>query len=236
MKVRPKDFLLAAVCAVIVYGLATLLMAQNQLKTLARTTISQSELSLSTPQVEAQAITEAENKEEATNKEIASENPKPQQKPQEQAPQETDKEKVEPEVEPVLEEQTTIPIDERINTLRSFLVSKKSPLANNAETFIKVADEKGLDYRLLPAITGIESSFGIHLLQKSYNPFGWGGGRIYFSSFDDGIEKVGEGLKKNYIDRGAESVAEIAPIYCPPNAVKWAGSVHSIMEQIEKTR
>lgn len=139
-----------------------------------------------------------------------------------------------PENIPPQELQNEASIDPRITKLENYLNSKKSPLAPYAATFVLAADTNELDYRMLPAITGIESSFGVHLIPASHNPFGWGGGRIYFKDYNEAIFKVANGLKKGYVDRGAKTVNQIAPIYCPPNAQHWAGAVNSIMNQIEK--
>ena len=132
------------------------------------------------------------------------------------------------------EENIEYPLDPRVLTLEAYLLSKNSPLKDNATTFITAADVAGLDWRLLPAISGVESGFGKALLQNSYNPFGWGGGYIKFQSFDDAIFTVALSLKISYVEKGAETVPQIAPIYCPPNSEKWSRGVSFFMSQIGK--
>jgi len=105
-----------------------------------------------------------------------------------------------------------------------------APLADYAEKFVEVANKYGLDYRLLPAIATIESSGGKNNFRK-YNAWGWG--NKSFSSFEEGIEIVGKGLKNNYIEKGMDTVEEIAPIYCPPNYKNWTRSVNQFMNEIE---
>ena len=105
-----------------------------------------------------------------------------------------------------------------------------APLADYAEKFVEVANKYGLDYRLLPAIATIESSGGKNNFRK-YNAWGWG--NKGFSSFEEGIEVVAKGLKTGYIDKGRDTVEEIAPIYCPPNYKNWARSVNQFMLEIE---
>jgi len=105
-----------------------------------------------------------------------------------------------------------------------------APLADYAEKFVEVANKYGLDYRLLPAIATVESSGGKNNFRK-YNAWGWGSRG--FSSFEEGIEIVGKGLKNNYIEKGMDTVEEIAPIYCPPNYKNWTRSVNQFMEEIE---
>ncbi len=122
--------------------------------------------------------------------------------------------------------------DNRVETLRSYLESKNSPLADLAETFVEVADEYDLDYRFLPAIAGIESNFGRVHLENSHNPFGWGGGYIYFESFDEAIRTVGFELYERCVKQGAETPREIGPSYCPPNYFRWIAAVEGFMEEV----
>ena len=105
-----------------------------------------------------------------------------------------------------------------------------APLADYADKFVEVANKYGLDYRLLPAISVIESGGGKSLF-RAYNA--WGYGKYSFNSFEEGIEIVGKGLKEGYIDKGRVTPAQIAPIYCPPNATNWARSVQKFMNEIE---
>lgn len=121
--------------------------------------------------------------------------------------------------------------------LKAFFQKYHSPLENNTETFVKVADQYGIDYRLLPAISCLESGCGKQMPYQSYNPFGWGvygGNYISFANFDEAIEKVGEGLNKGYFSKGANTVEKIAPIYNPPNPIKWGGNIKMYMNMIEK--
>jgi hypothetical protein len=106
-----------------------------------------------------------------------------------------------------------------------------APLADYAEKFVEVANKYGLDYRLLPAIATVESNGGKSNF-RSYNAWGWG--NKGFTSFEEGIEVVGRGLKTGYIDKGRDTVDEIAPVYCPPNYKNWARSVNQFMMEIER--
>ncbi len=122
--------------------------------------------------------------------------------------------------------------DHRIETLRTYLQSKNSPLSDFAETFVEVADEYDLDYRFLPAITGIESNFGQVQVENSHNPFGWGGGYAYFESFDEAIRTVGRELYERCIKLGMDTPLEIGPSYCPPNYRYWIVAVEGFMSEI----
>ncbi len=125
---------------------------------------------------------------------------------------------------------------EKVRSLEKFFDGYKSPLKANSKTFVEVAEKYGLDYRLLPAISCMESSCGKLLIQGSYNPFGWGvygSQAIYFKDYDEAIETVGKGLKDNYLSKGFDTPAKIAPVYTPPNHVNWLNGVTFFMTKIE---
>ena len=66
--------------------------------------------------------------------------------------------------------------DYRVFTLRKFFAQHKSSLTPYSEDFIKTADYYDLDYRMVPAISGVESTFGKRIPPNSYNAYGWAGG------------------------------------------------------------
>jgi hypothetical protein len=124
---------------------------------------------------------------------------------------------------------------DRVESLREFFKSFESPLEDHAKIFVQVADKYGLDYRLLPSIACLESSCGKFYIPESNNPFGWGiyGNKVTkFATMEEGIEVVGKGLSDNYIEKGYDTVEEIAPIYNPPNPIKWAGKVNYFYNKI----
>ncbi len=121
--------------------------------------------------------------------------------------------------------------DMRAKALENVFKKYNSPLVSEAKAYVELADKHGIDWKLLPAISGLESSFGVHLMPNSYNAYGWGGGHIYFESWSDGIDKILASLKKNYYNRGADTVYEIAPIYAESKT--WAPRVTSFMNMIE---
>lgn len=129
--------------------------------------------------------------------------------------------------------------DGRTVIVANFFRQRKSPLADFAETFIQVADEQKLDYRLMPSIAMQESNGGRILPKDSFNPFGYGiyGGKVLrFASFEEAIETVGAGLKKNYISQGLNTPQEIMVKYTPPSLAKggaWAIGVSAFMEQLQ---
>jgi hypothetical protein len=122
--------------------------------------------------------------------------------------------------------------DPRIVQLTEFLEFHRSPLATHAATFVKTADLYELpDWRLVPAISGVESGFGTHIPFNSYNAYGWANGTYAFENWDQSIELVTKTLKEKYINRGRDTVEKIAPVYAPPS-ITWAGKVRFFMRKI----
>lgn len=124
--------------------------------------------------------------------------------------------------------------DLRAETLEEILISYGSPMAEEADTFIEVADKYNLDWRFLPAISGMESIFGKRVASNTYNPFGWGGGHIQFTSWEEAIHTVGKGLGERSLKNDRYGPEAWAPIYCPPNSHNWTVGVRYFMGEIEK--
>lgn len=125
---------------------------------------------------------------------------------------------------------------DRVEILENFFSKYNSPLRGNAKTFVAVADEYGIDYKLLPSISCMESTCGKNLIEGSYNPFGWGvygNQHIAFDDYDHAIKTVGEGLHKNYFSKGFDTTYKIAPIYTPPNSNNWYRGVSWFEKQID---
>jgi hypothetical protein len=125
-----------------------------------------------------------------------------------------------------------IGFDYRVENLRNFLKKYDSPLASFAEDFVTYADINGLDYRLVPAISGVESTFGKHIPSNSYNAYGWANGEYSFTSWQDSIAHVSETLKNSYIDKGAPTIAKIAKRYAPPSTT-WGNGVKFFIGKID---
>jgi len=116
----------------------------------------------------------------------------------------------------------------KIENVKTYLLKRTSPLAEYAEEIVNAADEYGIDYRLVAAISIIESSGGKHTF-RTYNAWGWG--KMNFSSWEEGIWTVSKGLGK-YYSRGLTTPQRISVYYCPPSASDWARKVSFVMTQI----
>lgn len=122
--------------------------------------------------------------------------------------------------------------DPRVKKLEAFLQYYKSPLSGYSFYFVYCADKYGLDWKLLPAITGIESTFGKRIPGGSYNAYGWGNGLMRFNSWEQSIDHVSQKLAEKYIAKGLDTPYKINPVYCPPNPT-WGRKVALFMEKIE---
>ncbi|OGH12725.1 MAG: hypothetical protein A2776_00340 [Candidatus Levybacteria bacterium RIFCSPHIGHO2_01_FULL_40_10] len=123
--------------------------------------------------------------------------------------------------------------DKKIRAVENIFKKYDSPLVDEASNYVKYAEEYGVDWRLLPAIAGLESSFGKHLMPGSHNAYGWGGGHIYFESWEEGIMKINKAIRANYMDKwGAKDVWSIGPIYA--ESPTWSVRVNYFMEQINQ--
>lgn len=123
---------------------------------------------------------------------------------------------------------------EKVQRLQKFLKRYNSPMTNNAQDFIDASEQYNLDWKLVPSIAGVESTFGKFLIPSSYNAYGWGGGTIHFESWRDGIYTVSKGLSEKYAARGLITPYQIQPVYAPPSQT-WGGKVTFFMGQIDRT-
>lgn len=122
--------------------------------------------------------------------------------------------------------------DQRVTRLEAYLKSHNSPLSEYAAVFVQTADKYELpDWRLVPAIAGVESTFGKAIPENSYNAYGWANGTHRFQSWEESIATVSKTLKSRYVDRGADTVEEIGRIYAPPSNT-WAVKVRFFMREI----
>lgn len=115
--------------------------------------------------------------------------------------------------------------------ITNILTRRNSPLVAEVDTFMQVCQEYELNCYLLPSIAGVESGFARAYKPGTYNPFGWGGGLIYFESWTDGITTVGRSLRTRYIDRGAVTLESVGKIYA--ESPVWSQKVRRFMSEFE---
>lgn len=126
--------------------------------------------------------------------------------------------------------------DTRVMALTSYFEKYNSPLRDEAENFVEAADKYNLDWKLVAAISGVESTFGKFTpAPKSYNAWGWGvygNQALYFTSWKDGIYTVSKGLRTNYLDKGLTNPYTINRVYAASPA--WGYHVSYFLADIEK--
>ncbi len=82
----------------------------------------------------------------------------------------------------------------------TFFKNHGSILEGYGDKFVDEAEENDIDYRLLVAISGRETTFGENMCKNPKapnNPFGYGSCRFGFKSIDQSIEKVSASLGGN---------------------------------------
>ncbi|MEK7588274.1 MAG: hypothetical protein AAB438_00465 [Patescibacteria group bacterium] len=114
----------------------------------------------------------------------------------------------------------------KAEAIDAYFKSKNMPLAGYGEKMVEEAEKNDLDWRLLPAISVVETTGGRHICKNPkapFNPFGWGSCKFGFKSFDHAIEIVAKNLGGNnpktahYYD--GKTTEEILRKYNPPSIV-----------------
>ncbi len=123
--------------------------------------------------------------------------------------------------------------DNRVDVLKRYLESHDSPLAAYANIFVSQADLYNIDWRLVAAIAGRESTFG--KAEPCINAWGYG---IYgnqtncFASYDEGIRTISKDLREKYMNQwGAKDVYAIGNMYAA--SPTWASGVVYFMNDID---
>ncbi len=126
--------------------------------------------------------------------------------------------------------------DFRVKVIENYLLRYDSPMAGNAQDFVYYADKYNLDWRLVLAIAGVESTYGKQIPPYSYNGWGWGvygDNVIRFKSWKEGIQTVSQGLRERYMDKwGGEDIYQIGSMYA--SSPHWANSVNIHLNMIQK--
>ena len=125
-------------------------------------------------------------------------------------------------------------LDKQAQILQKYLAGYDSPMQYQAQDFIDAAKLYNLDWKMLPAIAGVESTFGKQI-PGGYNAYGWGvygTQAIYFNSWTDGIYTVAKGLREGYLDKGLTDPFSINRIYAA--SPFWGGHVSYFMNDLDK--
>ena len=134
-------------------------------------------------------------------------------------------------------------IDQKAKDLKSkadaidaYFEEHNMPLEGTGIKMVQEAEKNGLDWRLLPAISVIESTGGRHACKNvTHSFFGWGSCKINFKSDDEAIETVAMNLGGNdpdtdqhYADKTTEQILKKYNSVIPTYAKK----VIKVMDEI----
>ncbi|MDQ3099736.1 MAG: hypothetical protein M3Q44_08400 [bacterium] len=129
--------------------------------------------------------------------------------------------------------------DARAALVRRFFKGYNSPLEKLSDYIVFQADTYAIDYRLIPAISMQESTGCKFIPENSYNCWGYGiyGDKVLrFVSYEEGIERVSRGLRKDYYDKGLNTPIQIMAKYTPPSIAlggPWAHGIYYFFNEIE---
>lgn len=115
---------------------------------------------------------------------------------------------------------------DKVERVRAFYARWNAPMADHADYIVTVSEQFGLDWRLIPSISIVESSGGKFCF-KPYNFAGWG--KMGFNNFEEAIYTVAAGLASGY--RTSNPYA-IAPKYNTVTPSSWANKVSYLMTQV----
>jgi hypothetical protein len=124
----------------------------------------------------------------------------------------------------------TLPVspDPRSERLEAFFKAYDCPAPLHVEEYLRAADSHALDYRLLPAISLVESTCGA--FEKMNNRWGWDSAQSGFPSVPDGIEFITTQLAENPHYKG-KTVEQKLFTYNPYR--HYVREVKRLMQQIE---
>jgi len=125
--------------------------------------------------------------------------------------------------------------DPREVKLRLVLSAYNSPMLGNESALIEAAESRNLDWTLMAAIAGTESSFGKRMPANCLNPYGWGiygDNKLCFGSFKVAANKVAEGLSTRY---NTTSLEAIGKTYNQVSTAGWIAHTRFFMNKIKNT-
>ena len=119
--------------------------------------------------------------------------------------------------------------DFRIARLEAFFQNYNCPKPRYVSAYLRAADQYGLDYRLLPAVSLRETGCGA--AERNNNRWGYHPGRQAFNSVQEGIEFMARTLTEGLYYRGKPLHQKLLT-YNPRPA--YPGEVKRIMQEIDE--
>lgn len=118
--------------------------------------------------------------------------------------------------------------DQRHAKLETFFQSLGCPAPYHVKEYLGAADTYAIDYRLLPAISVLESTCGIY--QRENNRWGWASARKGFASFRAGLEYIAHQLAEGRYYKN-KTLEEKVRMYNP--RPQYARQLESLMRKID---
>ena len=127
--------------------------------------------------------------------------------------------------------------DKRVIALKSYLIARGSPLAQESLFFVKTADTYKLDYRLIPSIAGVESGFETQGNLTDFNAFGimCSGSPCVFDSYEQAISFAAKTISRDraYAQfRRSGSFLDLASVYCQGDNQKWSDTLEFFISKL----
>lgn len=123
----------------------------------------------------------------------------------------------------------TVPPRDRASKLEKFFESHHCPSPRHTEDYLRAADANHLDYRLLPAISIIETQCGSS--RRLNNRWGWTLAKHDFPTVRSGIDFVAAQLANGYFYRDKTTYEKLLAYNPSP---RYAQVVKHLMEKIER--
>ncbi|MFB3825681.1 MAG: glucosaminidase domain-containing protein [Bryobacteraceae bacterium] len=120
--------------------------------------------------------------------------------------------------------------DERLEALQEFFAASACPAVEVAHVFIQAADAYGLDWRLLPSISFVESTGG--KTARNNNLFGWDSGKARYPSLSAAVHGVAYFLANSRLYKD-KTLDEKLATYNPDAG--YARKVKRVMRKIAPT-
>jgi len=118
--------------------------------------------------------------------------------------------------------------DPRWILVKQFFLDNGAPAHIYVDDFLIAADRNGLDWRLLPSLSIVESGGGREA--RNNNMFGWDNCRVHFSTLKDGIYRVASMLKNSSPYKKKTSIDQILWTYNP--RIAYTIKVRALMAQL----
>lgn len=135
----------------------------------------------------------------------------------------------------------TTQVDSRVLKIEKVFAKFKCPLAGNGAFIVQKADEHGVPYWLVPAVSFQESGCGKKTpepvgIAESYNAWGygvWGNNIKTFSNWEAGISAVSKYFGVNFFSKGITDPCQVMATYTPPSNGSWCEGVKYFADLIE---